>query len=147
MHLPSLLRYQLLINRYFWLNNYFQLQDYKHLFIWLYFQIAFGYHTRILFQARQILESEYSTLLRDGTDRQQLGVAAMDGNTSSSPSWDEAPHMDVYASNNVPLVDKEGTNIRRDKEAPEMSFTEEDSDASSVIVKTVKRKPKRAPKK
>ena len=49
--------------------------------------------------------------------------------------------MDVYASNNVPLVDKEGTNIRREKEAPEMSFTEEDSDASSVIVKTVKRKP------
>lgn len=56
--------------------------------------------------------------------------------------------MDVYASNNVPLVDKEGTNIRHEKEAPEMSFTEEDSsDASSVIVKTVKRKPKRAPKK
>ena len=55
--------------------------------------------------------------------------------------------MDVYTSNNVPLVDKEGTNIRREKEAPEMSFTEEDSDASSVIVKTVKRKPKRAPKK
>ena len=121
--------------------------NYEFLFIWLYFQTAFGYHTRILFQARQILESEYSTLLRDGTDRQQLGVAAMDGNTSSSPSWDEAPHMDVYASNNVPLVDKEGTNIRREKEAPEMSFTEEDSDASSVIVKTVKRKPKRAPKK
>ena len=113
----------------------------------LYFQTAFGYHTRILFQARQILESEYSTLLRDGTDRQQLGVASMDGNSSSSPSWDEAPHLDVYASNNVPLVDKEGTNIRREKEAPEMSFTEEDSDASSVIVKTVKRKPKRAPKK
>ena len=71
----------------------------------------------------------------------------MDGNSSSSPSWDEAPHLDVYASNNVPLVDKEGTNIHREKEAPEMSFTEEDSDASSVIVKTVKRKPKRAPKK
>ena len=56
------------------------------IFISLYIQTAFGYHTRILFQARQILESEYSTLLRDGTDRQQLGVAAMDGNTSSSPS-------------------------------------------------------------
>ena len=67
----------------FYLNNYFQLRmDNKC----LYFQTAFGYHTRILFQARQILESEYSTLLRDGTDRQQLGVASMDGNSSSSPS-------------------------------------------------------------
>jgi hypothetical protein len=44
------------------------------------------------------------------------------------------------------LIEKEGTNIPSEKEEKEMSFAD-DSDASSVIVKTVKRKPKRASKK
>lgn len=45
------------------------------------------------------------------------------------------------------LVENEGTNIPSEKEEKEMSFADESSDASSVIVKTVKRKPKRASKK
>ena len=81
-------------------------------------------------------------MLRDGTDRQQLGAATMDSN-NSSPSWDEAPQI-LYS--NRTLVEKEGTNIPSEKEEKEMSFAD-DSDASSVIVKTVKRKPKRASKK
>ena len=84
-------------------------------------------------------------MLRDGTDRQQLGAAPpMDSNTSS-PSWDEAPLMDIYPTSNG----KNGVakiNIF-EKQENEMSFTEEDSDASSVIVKTVKRRPKLASKK
>ena len=83
-------------------------------------------------------------MLRDGTDRQQLGAATMDSN-NSSPSWDEAPHI-LYTCSNMTLVEKEGTNIPSEKEEKEMSFAD-DSDASSVIVKTVKRKPKRASKK
>ena len=81
-------------------------------------------------------------MLRDGTDRQQLGAATMESN-NSSPSWDEAPQI-LYS--NRTLVEKEGTNIPSEKEEKEMSFAD-DSDASSVIVKTVKRKPKRASKK
>ena len=81
-------------------------------------------------------------MLRDGTDRQQLGAATMESN-NSSPSWDEAPQI-LYS--NRTLVEKEGTNIPSEKDEKEMSFAD-DSDASSVIVKTVKRKPKRASKK
>jgi len=52
--------------------------------------------------------------------------------------------MDVYVSRDGKRVTK---NIPSEKEENEMSFAEEDSDASSVIVKTVKRKPKLASKK
>lgn len=53
--------------------------------------------------------------------------------------------MDIYPTSNG----KNGVakiNIF-EKQENEMSFTEEDSDASSVIVKTVKRRPKLASKK
>ena len=66
----------------------------------------------------------------------------MDSN-SSSPSWDEAPSA-AYDRNNV-KAQKDLLDIISSKEDKDMSFPE-DSDASSVIVKTVKRKPKRISK-
>ena len=67
----------------------------------------------------------------------------MDSNTSS-PSWDEAPKAANYDRNNV-KAQTDGLDILSSKEDNDMSFPE-DSDASSVIVKTVKRKPKRISK-
>ena len=93
----------------------------------------------IIFQARQVLESEYTTLLRDGTDRQQLGVPTMESN-GSSPSWDEAPR-NSYECSIVAYVSEECTNTPSEGKDKETSFAEE-SDASSVIAKPVKRKPK-----
>ena len=66
----------------------------------------------------------------------------MDSN-SSSPSWDEAPSA-AYDRNNVKAQTK-GIETFSSKDDKDMSFPE-DSDASSVIVKTVKRKPKRVSK-
>ena len=66
----------------------------------------------------------------------------MDSN-SSSPSWDEAPTA-AYDRNNV-IAQKDLLDKISSKEDKDMSFPE-DSDASSVIVKTVKRKPKRISK-
>ena len=67
----------------------------------------------------------------------------MDSN-SSSPSWDEAP-QNVYARSNVPSIEEECTNTPFEWEDKTTSY-EEESDASSIIVKTVKRRPKHASK-
>ena len=94
------------------------------------------------------MEEEYTTLLREGTDRQQLGaavgVAQMDSN-NSSPSWDEASQYEQASGINEAGAQDYKNNSLLEWDDKESSFAEE-SDASSIIVKTVKRKPKHSSK-
>ena len=93
------------------------------------------------------MEEEYTNLLREGTDRQQLGAAVggaqMDSN-NSPPSWDQASERDRAGVKETGPKDHKN-NSSLEWEDKESSFAEE-SDASSIIVRTVKRKPKHAPK-